>query len=401
MVTTTRAYTESRYLALPGEGFDGVVRVSVAGYYGTGLLLQGGRAVLTSAHLFESVAPFATVVFETAGGTRSLASSQVLIHPGYDPVDGNHDLAIVWLEAAAPADAERYALYRDSDEIGQVMTLVGYGQPGTGQDGADENYPGQPPRMKAKNHFDADIGTLKAAQGGGMGWNPQAGTQLVADFDDGTTERDALGLFIGRNGTGLGNDEGLVAQGDSGGPAFIGNRVAGVLSYTASLSHNGQWPDVDDASNSSFGEIAAWQRVSHYQEWIDRSLREGYADAPKTPDEVAKSVSEGSSGSVTVYFLLQFTGVRKNPDDWLSVDFSTRDGTAKAGEDYLAASGTLILYPGETQATIPVEVLGDARAEPDELFYLDVTNPVGGSFGTGVTRLTAVRTIVDDDGFAG
>jgi hypothetical protein len=35
------------------------------------------------------------------------------------------------------------------------------------------------------------------------------------------------------------------------------------------------------------------------------------------------------------------------------------------------------------------------------MFYLDVTNPVGGSFGEGVVTLTAVRTILDNDGFMG
>jgi hypothetical protein len=99
-----------------------------------------------------------------------------------------------------------------------------------------------------------------------------------------------------------------------------------------------------------------------------------------------------------VFFLLQFTGVRASPDPWLSVEYSTRDGTAKAGEDYLATRGKLVLYPNESQAVIPVEVIGDWVAEPDEVFYLDVFNPVGGSFGPGVTVLTGQRTLLNDDG---
>ena len=99
-----------------------------------------------------------------------------------------------------------------------------------------------------------------------------------------------------------------------------------------------------------------------------------------------------------VYFLVQFTGVRASPGQWLSVDFATRDGTAKAGQDYLASRGKLILYPGEDQAVIPVEVLADRVAEPDEVFYLDVSNPVGGQFGAGQTVLTGMRTILNDDG---
>ncbi len=42
--------------------------------------------------------------------------------------------------------------------------------------------------------------------------------------------------------------------------------------------------------------------------------------------------------------------------------------------------------------------MGDTVPEPNETFYLDVFNPVGGSFGEGVVKLTAVRTILYDDG---
>ena len=63
----------------------------------------------------------------------------------------------------------------------------------------------------------------------------------------------------------------------------------------------------------------------------------------------------------------------------------------------VAASGVLKLYPGEDQAVIPVEIIGDNVPEPDEDFYLDVTNPVGGSFGQGIVTLSAMRTIVNDD----
>lgn len=90
--------------------------------------------------------------------------------------------------------------------------------------------------------------------------------------------------------------------------------------------------------------------------------------------------------------------MRSDPNQLLSVDYTTRDGTAKAGQDYLAAHGTLRLYPNENQAVIPVEVIGDTTPEPNEIFYLDVSNPVGGSFGEGVVKLTAVRTILNDDG---
>ena len=231
-----------------------------------------------------------------------------------------------------------------------------------------------------------------------MAWTPLTGSQLVADFDDGTSTRDSLGRLIYQIDTGLGLNEGFIAQGDSGGPAFISGLLAGVASYTASLSWGLVNPDIDASTNSSFGEIAAWQRVSTYQQWIDQSLRANYPNKPTKPEEVIKEVSEGNSGTSYAYFLIQFNGFRSDASQIISVDYTTRNGTAMAGSDYIAVSGKLNLYPGENQAVIPVEIVGDTIAEPSETFYLDVFNPVGGSFGEGVVKLTAVRTILYDDG---
>lgn len=400
MVTTVTAYTDTRNRALPGTGFDGVVRVSVGGHYGTGALLYDGRAILTAAHLFANVGAASTsILFETSAGSQTLAVSDVKVLSTYDATQTNDDLALVWLSGSAPVSAERYGLYRGSDEIAQTLTMVGYGLPGTGLSGALNSYNGSPLRLKATNQFDGEASTLKNELGSVMGWTPTAGSQLIADFDNGTSAQDALGRLINRPGTGLGQDEGLVAPGDSGGPAFINGQLAGVASYTASLGYSSINPDIDTITNSSYGEIAAWQRVSHYQQWIDQSVRAHYPNAPTKPADVQKVVNEGGSGSITyAYFLLQFTGVRSNPEQKLSVDFSTRNGTAAAGQDYIPVKGTLVIYPDESQAVIPVEVIGDSVAELDEFFYLDVTNPVGGSFGDGVITLTAIRTIANDDG---
>jgi len=400
MVTTTSYYTDSRYRTYPGEGYDGVVRVSYGGYYGTGALLFDGRAILTAAHLFEQRTGTTSVTFETSSGTQNVSAFKVLRHPGYD-ADSNNDLAIVWLSGSAPLAANRYDIYRDSNELGQPFAQVGYGQTGTGSTGVTSTDTSSPLRLKAANQFDADAATLKAYLGSGMAWTPLAGTQLVADFDNGSTTNDALGRLVYRYDLGLGLNEGLIAPGDSGGPAFLGERIAGVASYITSLSTGRVDPDIDTSLNSSFGEIAAWQRVSAYQQWIDQSLRANYPTAPTRPDEVKKEVAEGNSGTSYAYFLLQFTSVRSDPNQLLSVDYATRDGTAFDGSDYLGVTGTLNLYPDENQAVIPVEIIGDYAPEPSEFFYLDVFNPVGGSFGEGVVKLTAVRTILNDDGFFG
>ena len=403
MVTTVTPYTDPRNRAGPGEGYDGVVRVAIGGFFGTGALLYDGRAILTAAHLFANSAAgnagSASVYFETAAGNQTLSVSHITVLSSYDTVQTNNDLALVWLTSSAPLTANRYGLYRSSDEIGQSLIMVGYGLPGTGNTGTQALPSGNPLRLKASNQFDADAVALKSALGSVMAWTPTAGTQLVADFDNGSASQDALGTLINRHGTGLGQSEGLITPGDSGGPAFLNDQIAGVASYTASLSQGNVHPDIDNVSNRSFGELGFWQRVSYYQQWVDQSLRANYPNAPTQAAQVQKSVVEGASGSSTyAYFLVQLTGVRNNPGQRASVDFATRDGSATSGKDYVGVSGTLVIYANENQAVIPVEIIGDDTPEPDETFYLDVFNPVGGSFGNGVVKLTAMRTIVNDDG---
>jgi uncharacterized repeat protein (TIGR01451 family) len=77
----------------------------------------------------------------------------------------------------------------------------------------------------------------------------------------------------------------------------------------------------------------------------------------------------------------------------ISVAYATSDGTAKAGEDYLAASGTINLPPGSTSSTLAVVVLGDIKVEPDETFLLNLSNPVNAD----LARNTILGTILDDD----
>lgn len=400
MVTTVTSSTDPLRRATAGEGYDGVVRVSAGGYYSTGVLLYGGFAVLTAAHLFQDTSiANASVVFETTQGQKTVAASGGLLNPGYDS-QSNNDLALVWLSQRAPAQAERYGLYRGTQELGQTFNLVGYGQTGTGNTGAVASTGSEPVRLVASNRFDAFGHQLKSVLGTSMAWSPAVNSQLLADFDNGLFANDALGRLMGASHTGLGSSEGLVAPGDSGGPAFIGNQVAGVASYVASLSTRYSEPDIDAIdNNSSFGEIAAWQRVSYFQQWIDQSMRQQLTGAPTRPQDVQKSVVEGHFGTTLVYFLLTLNGLRTDPVAWLSVDYATRNGTATAGQDYLAVSGTLVLYPNENQAVIPVEVLSDMTPEADEYFYLDVFNPVGAEFEGNAVKLTAVRTITDDDGW--
>ena len=62
----------------------------------------------------------------------------------------------------------------------------------------------------------------------------------------------------------------------------------------------------------------------------------------------------------------------------VTVDYATEDGTAAAGEDYTATSGTLTFTAGDTSKTISVAVLDDSHDEGEETLTLRLSNPSGG-----------------------
>jgi hypothetical protein len=97
LVTTVTSYTDSRNRALIGNGYDGVVRVVAGSYYGTGVLLYNGQAVLTAAHVCASETTSTSVMFETSYGTQSIAAKKVLINSDYNSTSSTKDLALVWL----------------------------------------------------------------------------------------------------------------------------------------------------------------------------------------------------------------------------------------------------------------------------------------------------------------
>ncbi|MBK9216039.1 MAG: VCBS repeat-containing protein [Chloracidobacterium sp.] len=78
-----------------------------------------------------------------------------------------------------------------------------------------------------------------------------------------------------------------------------------------------------------------------------------------------------------------------------SVHYATSNGTATAGQDYTAVSGTLNFAIGETSKTFNVPITNDAAAESNETVNLTLSAPSNG-FILGVNK-TAVLTINDSD----
>jgi len=79
-----------------------------------------------------------------------------------------------------------------------------------------------------------------------------------------------------------------------------------------------------------------------------------------------QSVTEGDSGTKQMTFTVTLSAA--GTDD-VTVDYATADGTAEAGTDYVATSGTLSFASGTTTAqTISVTINGDTVDTTDETF---------------------------------
>ena len=79
----------------------------------------------------------------------------------------------------------------------------------------------------------------------------------------------------------------------------------------------------------------------------------------------------------------------------LTVQFTTIDGTALAGQDYTNVSGILTFNPFDTVKSFSVPIVDDLISEGDETFFVQLTNVTGGA--TLVSPITAQVTILDND----
>ena len=76
----------------------------------------------------------------------------------------------------------------------------------------------------------------------------------------------------------------------------------------------------------------------------------------------------------------------------VTVDYATSDGTAQAGADYTATSGTVTFVAGEIKKTIDVTVLDDAHDEGSETLTLVLSNPSGAYLADGEATGTIENT---------
>lgn len=124
-------------------------------------------------------------------------------------------------------------------------------------------------------------------------------------------------------------------------------------------------------------------RKSSYSEQVHFSTSMGITIANS-------SIVEGNSGQRDVEVMVMLSQAAPGP---ISVIYTTRNGTATAGTNYVTANGSVNFSTGERMKKIMVPVIGNTICEPDKTFEIVLSNPSGATLVESIGSVT----IVDDD----
>lgn len=291
---------DPRYVA-PRSQYGGVATLimdygSAGSFICSGTLLGNQKSILTAGHCVSdgtTARPLSTTVhFYTGTDPDNVTWSQpsfsyqvtnYAVHQDYTGrVIDQNDIAVLTLDRLVDWSVQSYELF-DGDDLGGVeFNVAGYGgRSDVGGDLGDNLGTGR--LRQGDNRYDFRLGDDDF---GGL-WSDVLGepaSQIehswLSDFDNGLADNDAAcivaveGFGIAPSAkycdTGLGLDEVSIAGGDSGGPGFVGGKVASVNSYGLTFGpfYGDINPSPDGSPNSSFGEFNGFVPVSIHRDFI-------------------------------------------------------------------------------------------------------------------------------------
>ncbi len=154
---------------------------------------------------------------------------------------------------------------------------------------------------------------------------------------------------------------------------FGDTKVEPAETFTVTLS---------DAFNAKIGRVTATGTIADDDD----------ATVPQLPTVsiAGGTVSEGNSGTKTLPFTVTLS---KASTSTITLTYTTTNGSATAGQDYKASTGTVTFAPGSVSQVINISVTGDTTVEPTEALTVTLFNPTGATIATA----SAVGTITNDD----
>lgn len=232
---------EPQFAAIFGL-WDGAAYTGSATWIGNDAAGHGW--LLTAAHNFDDGAAVADFTYYSREGGEYFGE-EVFIHPGYNESDqeqesSGYDMALVRLDRSVTDAGEAPMLYSGAGELGQIITITGFGSRGIGSSGEEDRFYDfeTPGPAAATNIIDEVDGEME--------------NNLIIDFDDEAGAQNATG-----EARPLDALEGILGSGDSGGAAWIetpaGWAIVGVNT----------WGD-----GSTYGSVSGFGRVSTQLDWI-------------------------------------------------------------------------------------------------------------------------------------
>ena len=107
----------------------------------------------------------------------------------------------------------------------------------------------------------------------------------------------------------------------------------------------------------------------------------------------------GEQTGAATFMTFDVTLSHPDPTETVTVNYATANGTALAGSDYTASSGTLTFMPNNTfpVANLEVPLNADALDEPDETFFVNLSLPANPEAAIIAPNDQGQATIVDED----
>jgi solute carrier family 8 (sodium/calcium exchanger) len=150
--------------------------------------------------------------------------------------------------------------------------------------------------------------------------------------------------------------------------------------------------------------LAAIERRGSIVEEAEMEEKMVMAQGPQTTDAVVSfSTSEYAAEENKGRIELQV--VRSNKlDSRVVVSYSTSDGSALSGEDYIHAFGEMTFEPGEATKAVSIVLIDDSKYEPDENFFVTLRKPKPGRkdnetdpYEFGAHEIACVTILNDDE----
>ena len=327
-------------------------QLSGGGQTGPSISVDAGTAVTDQASLTGAEASAATgtvkyTVYSDAecktvaadGGTKTIAAGAV---PASDPVRLTTPGTYYWIADYSGDSGNNPATSACGDEVETVVA---------------------PPRALS-------VAAATATEGGNLAFtvslDQPATVPLTVDYATADGSATAPADYTAASGTLA------FAAGDTSKQVVVHTVADGVDENDETMSLN-----LSNPVNASIADGAATGTI------VD-------GDTPPLVSIGDTAVTEGDSGTTPATFTVSLSAASGKT---VTVDYATQDGTADAGSDYRAASGTLTFDPGVTTRTVSVDVLGDTVYEGDETFGVRLSDPAN----TTIARSVGTATITDDD----